>query len=476
MLKKVALILIVLAVLVFNALRFWKLDTIPYGYHVDETGSADTVQCMAQIGCDAELTHWPLFAFMQYGQDKPPTYIYPAIIWAKVFGTTVASLRAYSVFGLLVGIIGLFFLARLLWGSSAALVVVLAATCSPWAWVVTRVALESFFAPVFAILGLYFFWRSRRSFDWGIAAFLFACAMYSYPPARMQVPLMILTLSVYHWKQRPVQWRPYLSFGMVFVLSLIPMLPQYLNGTLARRFNLISIANQDYLHSIGATGTPWDLVCIFIHNYFLHLSPDFLFFTGDPSYVHSTRHLGTLSWFDTGALVIFLVFLVLIFLRRTWGDNPVIRHRRMLIFLAVNFFIGIIPSALTNQELPHALRICGSWPFAMLFTGFMWYSAAESLKALWLVLALVGILSGGVLVWQYFTVYQQESKGMFDYWLMDAADQLKTQQDWQKFLLVFHRRNYQCMYFMEHRLGMSCKQAHDVWWKLLRELQARGQW
>lgn len=482
MLKKISLVLIILVVLVMNALRFWKLDTIPYGFHVDEVGSAVTMQCMAEKGCDAEIRSWPLFGFMEYGQDKPPTYIYPGTLWAKIFGSTVPSLRAYSVCVLLIGILGLFFLARQLFGKAFAVVVVLAATCSPWAWVVTRVALESYFAPVFAIWGLYFFWRSGCAWDWALAGFFFACAMYTYPPARLQIPLMMATFGVYEWGRptlmpggrRSLRWQSVLSLASVLILTLLPLIGKYWDGAMSRRFNEISIFNKDYLLSVGKTGTPWDIFGIFIHNYLLHLSPDFLFLTGDPSYVHSTRHLGLFSWFDISALLIFLVFLFLAFQRRSWEQNPVIKNRRWLIFLAANFFIGIIPSALTNQELPHALRICGSWPFMMLFTGFMWWSMVECLTILWPLIALAGVLCGGVLVYQYFVVYPQESRGMFDFWVKDTAEQLKTQEDWQQFLLIYHRRNYHERYFMVHRLGMTCKQANDIWWQMHDNLAKRG--
>ncbi len=474
MFKKIALVFIILTVLVLNVLRFGKLDSIPYGYHVDEVGSAVTMQCFAESGCDAELKPWPLFAFMQYGQDKPPTYVYPGILWVKVFGSTVPSLRGYSVFVLLIGILGLFFLSKQLFGKSFAAAVVLAATCSPWAWVVTRVALESYAAPVFAVWGLYFFWRSGAWWDWALAGFLLALSMYAYPPARMQIPLMMVTLGTYEWGRRSVRWQSVLSLTVVFILSLLPLAANYLNGPLGRRFNLISIFNKDYLHSLGKTGNPWDIAGIFTHNYLLHLSPDFLFLTGDPSYVHSTRHLGLFSGLDIAALIILIVFLVLAFLRPSWNDNPVVKNRRWLLFLAANFFIGIIPSALTNQELPHALRICGSWPFMMLFTGFMWWSAGQYLAAIWPALAMAGILCGGVLAYQYFTIYPQESKGLFDYWVKEKAEQLKTQQDWQEFLLYFHRRNYHERYFMVHRLGMTCKQANDAWWQLHDYLAQKG--
>jgi len=472
--KKISICFIILLVLVLNGLRFWKLDTIPNGFHVDEVGSAVTVQCFTERGCDAELTPWPLFGSMEYGQDKPPTYFYPAMLWAKVFGTTVASLRGYSVFGLLIGILGLFFLSKQLFGKAFALVVVLAATCSPWAWVVTRVALESYFAPVFAIWGLYFFWRCASWQDWALAGLLFACAMYTYPPARLQIPLMMVTLIFYEWGRRSIRWSSVISLLSVFILSLLPMVVKYINGSLSRRFNEISILNHDYLHSLGKTGTPWDIISIFSHNYILHLSPDFLFLTGDPSYVHSTRHLGIFSWMDITALIILIVFLILDFQRRSLVNNPVIKNQRWLLFLAANFFIGIIPAALTNQELPHALRICGSWPFMMLFTGFMWWAVAECLTVWWSAITLAGILCGGALAYQYFTIYPQESKGMFDYWIKDIAEELKTPQDWQKFMLYVHRRNYHIRYFLVHRLGCTCKQANDLWWQMYHDLANRG--
>jgi hypothetical protein len=184
--------------------------------------------------------------------------------------------------------------------------------------------------------------------------------------------------------------------------------------------------------------------------------------------------LGIFSWLDISALIILIILVGLALLRGSWVDNPVIKYRRWLIFLAANFFLGIIPSALTNQELPHALRICGSWPFMMIFTGLMWWSVAEALNFLWPVIALAGILSGGILAYQYFTIYPKESRGMFDYWIKDTAERMQTQEDWQHFLFYFHRQNYHCRYFMVHRMGLTCKQANDTWWDLYHYLIKRG--
>lgn len=474
MLKKISVVVIILLLVSLNGLRFWKLDTIPNGFHVDEAGSAVTMQCFSEKGCDAELTPWPLFGYIEYGQHKPPTYIYPGILWTKLFGSTVPSLRGYSAFALVVGILGLYFLASQLFGRSCGLIVVLAASCSPWAWVVTRVALESYFAPVFVIWGLYCFWRSTRWWNWILAGFLFACAMYTYPPARLQVPLMLLTIVWYEWGRRRVPALAIVSFLSSLTLSLFPLVNNYLRGDLSRRFNKISIFNQNFLHSAGATGKPFEIIGIFFHNYFLHLTPRFLFLSGDPSYVHSTRHLGIFSLLDILALAICTVLLSLFFLSTSWKESPIIKNGRLILFLAVNFFIGIIPSALTNQELPHALRMCGSWPFMMLFTGIVLWSAAELAATAWIAIALAGMLAGGILTYQYFMIYPKESKGMFDYWVKEQAENLKTGDDWKKFILIYHRRNYHIRYFMVHRLKWTCKEANDFWWQIHDSLAKRG--
>jgi hypothetical protein len=464
---------IILIILFVNLLRFWQLDNIPAGFHVNELGSAVTVQCLVERGCDAKGHAWPLFGAMNYGQDKPPTYIYPAMLWAKFFGSTVPSLRAYSVCVLLTGIAGLFFLGRLFFGNTCALAVVLAATCSPWAWVVTRLALESFGAPVLVIWALYFFWRSQAWGCWASAGFFLAAAMYAYPPARLQVPLLLLTLGIYEGRRQKISWPSVFGLAAAFGLALLPMAAQYLHGGLSRRFDQISIFNKDYL--LVTHKSLADIPGIFLHNYFLHLSPDFLFFHGDPSFMYSTGHSGIFSALDNGALVIFMVLIVLATVNRAWKDNPVIKHKRWLLFLAANFFIGIIPSALTNQGLPHALRTCGSWPFMMLFTGLMWWSAVEATKGLWLALVLTGLLSAGVLTYQYFTVYPQESRTEFGSWAKSVAENLKTTQDWQKFLLVFNRQEYHCRYFLSHGLGLTCQQANQAWQQAHDYLAARGQ-
>jgi len=470
---QIAICLIILIIGATNVARFWKLDSVPYGYHVDEMASAVTLQCMDQYSSDAEMHHWPLYGQIQYGTDKPPAYLYLGKIWVKLFGTTVGSLRGFSCAVLLLGFLGLYLLARRLHGPTAALFTVLAATCSPWSWVISRIAFESFFAPVFIIWGLYFIFRSVRWWDWVIAAFMFVMAMYSYPPARLYVPLMLGMLFMILYIKKQFSFKSLIYFTVSSVIFLIPLIHLYLEGVMQRRFQEISIFNPAYLQQLGKTASFADTAAIFIQNYMLHLSSDFLFLTGDPSYVHSTRHLGLFSYLDVLAIVIAAGFLVLMVGRIKGVENPWVTEGAWLLFLVLNFLISIIPSALTNQELPHSLRICGSWPFMMIFTGLLLDYACRLYKICWVPVLLAGLLSSYLLVYQYFYLYPQESKGMFNFWVSEQVNQIKTDEDMKQFLVMNYHKNYHERYFLVQKYKMTCREANDFWWNLYRQLEQK---
>ena len=383
---------LVLVVLVGALLHFYRLETIPYGFHVDEMSGSVAVGCMATEGVDAHNVLHPLFANLNYGTPKPPTYLYPAIAWARLFGYSVPSLRALSVTVHLLGIAGLFVLARSLFGWRCAVLTVAVASFSPWAWVPSRVAFESLFAVTFLIWGLYVFLQPPRAWRMALAGILLAGAMYSYPPIRLQVPLMLLPLIIFSRKQHRLNWKFLAAFGIIFVILLVPLAQNTLNGQLQQRFNNISIFSHDYLKNIGGNGNWIQLTEIFCYVFAMHFDPNFLFSKGDLSYVHSTRHFGILSWMDMAALAMGLLFLVMLLTKSGRKNNPLAVHRHWVVFLVVNILIGVVPVALTNSELPNSLRIMGSWPFMCLLSGFLLWQACERWWGLWLVTLMITTL------------------------------------------------------------------------------------
>jgi hypothetical protein len=317
-----------------------------------------------------------------------------------------------------------------------------------------------------------------------IASFLFVCAMYTYPPVRVQLPLTLIPLFWYgHVRAQKLdvglnRLGEKIKFTAAFFipmgLLLLPLAVKTLSGEIQRRFNTISIFNSDYLHSIGKTSSLKDLIEVFIHNYTLHFQKAFLFISGDPSFVHSTGHFGIFSWLDTTALIIGVIFLFLLFSPKLRTNNPWMEHRSLLIFLMASYLIGFIPVALTNSELPNSLRICGAWPFLCLFSGFFLWKLSERVWVFWPAL----VLTGALFAYSFFNVYFQkfpgEGKGMFGFWTIEQAKTIKTDEDWVKFLMFYRNDDYQARYYLIQKRQVSCKKSKIMWQNMQNYAFSKG--
>jgi hypothetical protein len=465
----VALMLIVVGV--SFAAHLYKIDVIPYGYHVDELSGSVTVECLATEGVDAHDNHYPWFGQLNYGTPKPPTYMYPAVLWGKFFGFTVPSLRCFSVLAHLLGIVGIFFLARLFFGNMFGLCVMFAAAISPWVWAPSRVAFESLFASTFSIWGLYFFFRRTTVLNWIIAGLLLAMAMYSYPPMRLQVPLMIITLGLYSTRKLKSNFLLWTVFIVSLCIPLLPLIAKTATGEIQQRFNYISITAPGYLKCIGKTSSLKDLCEIFLTNYSLHLTPDFLFKKGDPSLIHSLGHFGILSWLDMGALICCLLSVLLLLIPLTRTKSPWFQDTAFLVLMIVNIFLAIIPAAITNSELPNSLRIVGGWPFMCLLTGYFMWRLQRFFAPLGLVFVIAGCIFFISLLKVYFVSYQEESKGMFSFWTLDQAKAAKSEQDWQNFMLLYRRDDYHFRYYLIHYRNETCTSTRLKWERQAEILQ-----
>ena len=52
---------------------------------------------------------------------------------------------------------------------------------------------------------------------------------------------------------------------------------------------------------------------------------------------------------------------------------------------------------------------------------------------------------------------------MFGYWTLEEANQLKNDQDWLKFLLMYSHQDYNARYFLMQYRGLTCTQSRNVW-------------
>jgi hypothetical protein len=239
-----------------------------------------------------------------------------------------------------------------------------------------------------------------------------------------------------------------------------------LHGGLEGRFQQIGIAAPDYLASIGKTNSFGDLSSIFLQNFFAHFTPKFLFISGDPNQINSTQRVGILGWGESVGLVCLLVVFLL---RKNGGrapDNSIRRAKQLLLLCGLGIVAGVVPSALTNYELPHAYRSIGAWPFYILASGWGLLFVAERWKqALPGLLALV-VLFSVVFLRDYFGDYAGRSRWMFSPVAHDMAIAARTEEDWHRFMLLHVNQDYYFQYYLMQYAGDTCSGSRIKWRKL----------
>lgn len=461
--------LIILLLIIINVLRFHRLDEIPYGFHVDEYSAAVTARCFALEGTDAwgVKNRTPFFT-VAYGSPRPATYIYPLAWIGKVFGYTVPVLRAFSALAVLLGIAGIFALGWRMAGLSGGLWAALAASLSPPIFVMSRFGIESLFAASFFAWALYFLLKPQNKIGMAAAGIFTALSAYSYPPARAFIPLFLVVFFIIYHPWRAGLWS-WVIFILVAAILSIPLAHSLLTDEMvSRRFNQISILG-DLKDSPWSWGWIKEVLTSFIHNMGLHLSWDFLFKRGDGSLIHSTGKHGLFSWVDYAAWAGALGLYGWQLLRR--GSRDFLNDKGKIVLLCVaGFFLSIVPSALTNSEIPNASRVSLYWPLVSLLTGVLISEVQRQHPWSAGAFLAVAVVFASLFLRYYFKEYPERSKGMFSYWVLADARQIKNDQDMLKFLVKYRFLDFHSRYYLMNQEDVSCQSSYQIWEHLYRKL------
>jgi 4-amino-4-deoxy-L-arabinose transferase-like glycosyltransferase len=332
------------------ALRFPVLDRAPPGVYTDEAAIAVNVRSLRATGRDQYGERLPVF-FRALDDYKAPLFIYSLVPWSLVAGDDVHAARAAAAAWGVLGLLGAYWLALEVLRSrrGALLATALLAVC-PWhlqysrmAWqAITLVTLHTFAAALLLR-------ASRRGGaghrELAAGGVLLAACLYTYSPAKLWVPLLTVALAgavvVHHrawpWSRRATA----LALGLA-ALTAAPYLVAYagIHDRVNLRFQAISVLGQP-----GAAGKVVD-------GYLRHLSPSFLFLTGDPILRHSAPGIGQLLWPE----ILLLPFGLWVLARGEVGRQGA--GRRLLVAW---IFAAPVLGALT-QGGPHATRVIALLP------------------------------------------------------------------------------------------------------------------
>lgn len=419
--QRVSLALVLLAAAAMLGARFLGLAHSPPGFYFDELLGALQVACLSQEGRTASGATWPLFA---PGGDGvyTPTFLYFGFAWTKLFGFSIAAFRAIAAFFTTWTVVGIYLLAKRLAGSRVALWSLICASLSPWSFQFARLAWDPPLAPAFVVLACFFWFGDRAVRDGLLSGVFAALAMYSYPPTRMQVPLLILFLVLTGLLAKSLTLSRFLAFSVALGAACVPLGLKMLDPTFNGRTSRLAIWSTEFLsHRPSHVSSASYFIQTLAENFSMFFRPSFLFFRGDPNLRHSPQFIGELSLVDDFALALGMV-LVAAAVRRlsrapsTPSTDALLPPAagRYIAFSLAGWFLGILPAACTHEGLPHSLRAIGAWPFLSLLLGGILAFADKR----W---AFVRILSAAVCIGYvaffleaYFTTYPRASRDWFD--------------------------------------------------------------
>lgn len=315
------------------AIRLTGLADVPPGLYCDEASTGYDAWSLALTGRDQYGEMLPLFA-RSFGDYNEASYRYLAAPIIAALGPTVMAVRLPAALAgtALVGL--LYVLGGQLFSRRAGLVAAALGATSPWLVLFSRVGFRGILLPLALSAAVALFLsavRRRRSLL--PAALLFSLALWTYTPARLLVPAVVVLCAALHARSLRLHARHLGSAAALFCLVL--------SGLATFWFSEAGMArtSAELRDSLELGPLRDDLLA--------YLSPAFLFERGDANLRHSMPEWGLLLPFE--------------WLTVAWGVGAFVRAPSRAGALVLGWVVlGVLPAALTAEG--HALRAVGAAP------------------------------------------------------------------------------------------------------------------
>lgn len=412
-------------ILIAVLLRVYKLDSLPPGLFRDEAEKGFNAWLLWLDGRDSHGKVWPLF-IQVFGVTTSAIYQYAALPFVALAGPNEWSVRLPSALAGTITVWLAWLLGRRTGGWQAGTVAAAFLAISPWHVPLSRWAQQGIFLPLFVALGVYgvalLLGRgstghpavappSRLTLVVGSVASAvgFGLAIYSYDPARLFVPLLLLVILALWYKEWLSRWRYIVAGAVMFMLVVSPVANLILtdSGSAMARFQFLSIAQPGM--------SPWAICSQFLHNYASHFSPRFLLISGDAELRHSAG-VGMLNIAELGLAMVGAVF-------------AIARRDKWLMLILAWVLLAPVPASLTRVGVPHALRAQVALPAWQILAGAGMVLIAGKLTRrgnyyrIAILIALLGFLPFAL---SYFGTYKYRSAFAWQHGVKDALGYLSN--------------------------------------------------
>lgn len=201
--KKNIFFLLGLIFLLALLLRTYKLDSVPYGFHVDEAKVAWNAYSILKTGRDDKGNFLPMY-YDSFGDFRPTGLIYLTIPSIAILGNTVFAVRLpYAFFGALTTLAIYFFVLEIFGINRKKLAIITAMVLAfnPWHIIASRATSESIIVIFLTVWGLYFSIKLYRYDSWRnmfLALFSLFLSFFFYHNIRILAPMFVVVLFLFY--------------------------------------------------------------------------------------------------------------------------------------------------------------------------------------------------------------------------------------------------------------------------------------
>lgn len=341
--------IILLAVL----LRVPFLANAPSSFSVDEASYAYDAYSISETLRDRYGVFLPTFvrAFDDYRESL---YIYLLIPFIKVLGLNEFGARFPAALIGVLTVITVYYLGEACFNRKVGLAAALLLAISPWHIFFSRICFRAILLPLLFCWGLFFFIKSlRKPNALPLSGLFFGLTLYTYPSARVFVPLFLIGLAVLFRQHLWAHRTQTLIASAIFLPIFILLFSFWITPAGMARGN-----------ETGIDANPLQLLV----NYLSYFDPTYLFIRGDPNPRRS------ISTWGIGELHLFELLTVLPGLFFLSKEEKQTRH---LFFLWLLLYP--IPAALI--EPAHAIRSLIGAPLFSLVSAYGFFQLLDKFSA-----------------------------------------------------------------------------------------------
>ncbi len=372
---------LLLVVLCAGFLRFYRLDTYPVGFHIDEASLGYNGYSMLKTGKDEHGKRFPLYIDM-FGDNRPSGYHYLTIVPIAIFGLNEFATRLPgAIFGT-ISIVAFFYLVLALCKDKRiALFGSFLMAISPWHIVSSRASSEAIVALFFILSGTGFIVRSLYTKKNYLLLFGFALlvpSFFFYHSPRVFIPLLLIGIIALIWENLRTYSRTFKLTGLVCSAAVIcvSLLLIFIVKGGTGRFNQVNIFGSPETKLVmeeqqREDGTQAVLLLVsrifhnkvinysetFISNYLDYFSGKFLFISGGRPLWYKIPNVGMILITEFPFIIIGFIYL---FIR---GNNLM---KIPLIWL----FIAPLVASITTDDIPNVQRSLMMFPMLEVAAGY----------------------------------------------------------------------------------------------------------